>query len=277
MRRTDVLELNADPVPATAGMAGAWNAAALHALGQAGADAAAAARVLAIVHTSMYNAWAAYDGVARQTMQGVAVRLPRAGRGGASQATAMGNAAWLALASLLPGQRALFDACLAGPAPAAAAPGAPLDPASIGQVQAAAALDAWGEAATPFAPAVMALEPLPDAGATAAPGGPVPVGECCRPARTMAARGAYGGDQEVLLYFVLANALGDAAIAAGRTGVAMPEACAAAAGIVLRRFGGIGVGEARVAGADDAAAREVGRKVGALVFERARRYWQGKL
>lgn len=277
MRRTDVLERNANPAAERAGMVGIWNVTALEALDQAGADAAVAVRALAIVHTSMYNAWAAYDGAARQTMQGVAVRLPRTGRGGACQASAMGHAAWLALATLLPRQRPLFDACLAGPVPASGTPDGPLDPACIGQVQAAAALDAWSAAATPFAPAVMALERLRAPGMAAGPAGLALVGECCRPARAMAARGGYGDDQEVLLYFVLANALGDAAIAAERTGVAMPETCAAAAGIVLRRFGGIGVGETRVAGADDAAAREVGRKTGALVFERARRYWQGKL
>lgn len=299
MRRMDVLERDAAPAAATAGTVGAWNAVALAALGQAGADAPAAARALAIVHTGMYNAWAAYDGVARQTMQGVAVRLPHAKRDGASQAAAVGHAAWLALATLLPAQRPLFDARLADAAPAPAVPG-PLDPAGIGCVQAAAALDAWRAAATPFAPAVMALEAVaadqapgaaacasaPDGGAgrdrpaggrAGVPAPLAPMLHACRLARGMAARGGYGVDQEVLLYFVLANALGDAAIAAARTGAAPADACAAAAGIVLRRFGGIGVREAKTAGADDAAARDVGRKVGALVFERARRYWQGKL
>jgi hypothetical protein len=54
----------------------------------------------------------------------------------------------------------------------------------------------------------------------------------------------------MLLYFVLANALADAAEA-------------------LRRFTGGSL--------LDAAASETGRKVGARVFDKARRYWQGKL
>jgi hypothetical protein len=271
MRRQDALELNLEAAPQAArSRVQAWNAALLEALGAARVDLPAAVRALATVHACMYNAWAACDDAARQTVRGMAVRLPRPERGAAGKASAMDQAAWLALSGLFPWRQADFDALLAGPC--AAASSDPLSPAGIGRLQAMAALDAWRSGMAPFAPAVMALERQGTA-PVREPASSALVVDCCCRARAMAARDGYTEDQQVLLYFVLGHALADAAIAAAGSGVLMQDACAAAASLVLRRFGG-------AAGSDEnceAAAREVGRKVGALVFERARLYWQGIL
>jgi len=81
----------------------------------------------------------------------------------------------------------------------------------------------------------------------------------------------------VLLFFVLANALADADDAA-RDG-----ACAAyAAAEVLRRFTGSDRLDAVTftevaAQAGPGPAQDSGRKIGARVFDKARRYWQGRL
>jgi len=119
MDRQNILELEASGAVRT------WNALALRTIGSAPSNHASA-RALALVHTCMYNAWAAYDGNARQTGHGVAVRLPRAARDAASQAAAMGHAARAVLAGL------------------DAAPGldaGPFTPEGIGRAQAAAMLD----------------------------------------------------------------------------------------------------------------------------------------
>jgi hypothetical protein len=79
-------------------------------------------------------------------------------------------------------------------------------------------------------------------------------------ARDLSVRHGHDDDRDVLLYFVLANALADAALAAVDGG--------AAAAAALRRFTGGSL--------LDAAASEAGRKVGARVFDKARRHWQGK-
>ena len=81
----------------------------------------------------------------------------------------------------------------------------------------------------------------------------------------------------VLLFFVLANALADADDAA-RDGV-----CAAfAAAEVLRRFTGSDHLDAATftdvaTQAGPGPGQEVGRKIGARVFDKARRYWEGQL
>lgn len=209
------------------------------------------ARALAAMHTCMYNAWAAYDGDARQTVHGMALRLPRGQRDGASKADAMHHAARVLLAGLFPAQLAALERDDAADQ---------FSPAGIGRTQALSMLDAWradaaAGRATPFAPApgVVAV-----ASGTAA--GTLPE-HCWEQARLLCAANAYGDDQQVLLYFALGNALADAALLGGAV------ACGAAASEVLRRFGGAGCG------ATDAAGREIGGRV----FDKARRYWQGKL
>ena len=243
MGRRNFLERDADgaagPLAARRpGTVPGWNGMARRAAG-----AAPALPTLALLHTCMYNAWAAYDGAARQTALGVAVRLPRAARDAASRTAALNHAARGVLAGLFPEMRADLD-------PAAATD--PFSPAGIGRTQAAAML---GVRDQPFAlmPAEARLPVLADQQAVAA--------HWFGLARDVSVRHGHDDDRDVLLYFVLANALADAALAGVDGGAAAAEA--------LRRFTGGSL--------LDAAASEAGRKVGARVFDKARRYWQGKL
>jgi hypothetical protein len=112
-----------------------WNALALRAAG-----AAQALHTLALLHTCMYNAWAAYDGDARQTALGVAVRLPRTEHDAASRTAAMSHAAHGVLAGLFPEAQADVDARMASLGLAPDGAPNPFSPAGIGRTQAAAAL-----------------------------------------------------------------------------------------------------------------------------------------
>ena len=250
-----------------AGTVAGWNRLALQAIRTAQPGPLPSARALAILHTCMYNAWAAYDDAARQTAHGVAVRLPRAERSAASKAGAMSHAAHGALAGRFPAQQAVFDAWMAGLGLDPAAPGGPLTPAGIGRAQAASMLDFCRRpAATAAAPVLPpAAEPAP--------------GRWCLAAHRLSEREGYGDDQDVRLFFALANALANAAVA-GWSGaqdieaarpVAIHGSVGAAAAEVLRRF----EGDARVR--PGSAAQELGRQVGARAFDDARRHWEGKL
>jgi hypothetical protein len=244
MDRQNILELEAN------GAVRAWNALALRKIGAEGS-----ARALALVHTCMYNAWAAYDGNARQTEHGVAVRLPRAARDAASQAAATGHAA-----------RAVLAGLVAGPSMDAG----PFTPEGIGRAQAAAVLDVRHRD-QPFA--LMPAEVRPAAAAR-----PLALAAVwCDVAQRVSIRDGHDDSRDVLLLFVLANALADADDAA-RDG-----ACsAAAAAEVLRRFTGSDRLDAATfsdiaAQAGPGPGQEAGRKIGARVFDKARRYWQGEL
>jgi len=252
MGRQNFLELGSNgaavpqPVAAPRNVA-AWNALALQLIRTHGPYAPCAARSLAILHTCMYNAWAAYDDAARQTAHGFAVRLPRAERSAASRACAMGHAAYLALAGRFPAQRAAIDAHFLrlglDPAPAGV-----LSPAGIGRIQATAMLDACR---------------AEDAQVDAQAHIQVDVESWCMAARQASARAGHDDDRDVLLYFVLANALADADH--GLAGAAAAEA--------LRRF----TGDAQWAGDRlGVVADNDGKRIGAQAFERARRHWQGK-
>lgn len=244
--------------PAAAGVVLRWNALALQAVA-GGTGQVQAAPLLAALHTCMYNAWAAYDDDARQTAQGVAVRLPRAERDAASKAGAMGHAAHGVLAAALLGRAGAGDALLRalGLDPAAAA--SPFSPAGIGRTQAAAMLDAWRSAAASPAPAQADRPAL--------------LARWCALAAWLSVRDRHDDDQDVLLFFVLANALAE------------PVAPGAAAAEALRRFTGsdhLGAGAPghwatfpEVAGKE--VGQEAGRQAGARVFERARRCWTGRL
>ncbi|OII64779.1 hypothetical protein BJP40_19485 [Streptomyces sp. CC53] len=70
------------------------------------------ARAFAIVHTAMYDAWAAYDAKAVGTVLGGELRRPAAERTEANKRAAVSYAAHRALSDLFPGQRATFDARL---------------------------------------------------------------------------------------------------------------------------------------------------------------------
>jgi len=248
----------ADTVPAAAipaSIVRGWNALALQAIHELQPDPATAARALALLHTCMYNAWAAYDDAARQTTHGRAVRLPRAERSAASKASAMSHAAYRVLCDRFPAHAAGFEARMADLGLDPAPQEAPFTPAGIGRTQAGAMLDGCRGgghgAAQPFS--LLA----PQHGQPAPPADPA---HWCRLAHQLSERDGYGEDRDVLLYFALANALADAVIAQADAG--------AAAAVVLRSFTG---SHAEVAG------QESGREIGARVFEKARRYWQGKL
>jgi len=216
MARRNFLELDADGatgplVARPAGTVAAWNEMALRKAG-----AAWALPALALLHTGMYNAWAAYDDAARQTALGVAVRLPRAARDAASRMAALNHAAHGILAGLFPETHADLD-------PAAAA--APFSPAGIGRTQAAAMLGVRHRE-QPFAlmPAEVRQPVLADQQAIAT--------HWFGLARDVSVRHGHDDDRDVLLYFVLANALADAALAGVDGGAAAAEA--------LRRFTGGG-------------------------------------
>ena len=281
MRRQNFLRLGSDetiggvlaqaslPPPSTAGTVRGWNTLALHAVREAQADLPAAARALAILHTCMYNAWAAYDEDARQTVHGRAVRLPRAERSAASKAGAMSHAAWFVLCEQFLAQRAGFDARMAGLGLDLARLDGQFSPAGIGRSQAGAMLDVRRreDADAPDEPAAaLPFAPLPPDRAQPASPAATHAGELdrwCRLAHQLSEREGYDDDREVLLYFVLANALADAALAAADAGVV-----GAAAAVALRSFTGSAQADAE---------SELGREIGARVFEKARRYWQGKL
>jgi hypothetical protein len=97
-------------------------------------------------------------------------------------------------------------------------------------------------------------------------------------AQRVSIRDGHDDDRDVLLFFVLANALADADDAA-RDSVCTAFAAAEA----LRRFTGSDRLDAGATFTDLAAqagagpAQEAGRKIGARVFDKARRYWQGRL
>lgn len=79
-----------------------WNFAALHAIRSSKISSPAAARTLAIVHTCMYDAWAAYDDHAIGTQLSGALRRPAAERTLANKEKAFSYAAYRALVDLLP-------------------------------------------------------------------------------------------------------------------------------------------------------------------------------
>jgi hypothetical protein len=283
MKRENFLKLGSsaatgDEPGRAAGTVIGWNRLALRAIRTAQPGPAPSARVLAILHTCMYNAWAAYDATARQTAHGVAVRLPRAERSAASKACAMSHAAYGALAGRFPAQQAVFEAGMAGLGLDPAAPGGPLTPTGIGRTQAAAMLDFYRRGGAGLADGLVAGS----AAATPPVAEPAP-GRWCLAAHRLSEREGYGDDQDVRLFFALASALANAAIAGwggvleGET-VAVHGSAGAAADEVIRRFGSAmrgGTQDGTRSG--DAAGQEPGRQVGARAFEDARRYWEGKL
>lgn len=90
-----------------------WNQAALDAIGTTRTAPPIAARALAILHTCMFDAWAAYDDTAVGTRFGAALRRPEAERTQANREVAVSAAAYRALVDLFPGQRMMnFDPLL---------------------------------------------------------------------------------------------------------------------------------------------------------------------
>src|ERR1700722_8282145 len=79
-----------------------WNTAALQGVRDAKLGAPVVARALAIVHTCMYDAWAAYDEHAVGTQLGGALRRPAHERTFANKEQAISFAAYRALVDVLP-------------------------------------------------------------------------------------------------------------------------------------------------------------------------------
>ena len=73
------------------------------------------ARALAIAHTCMFDAWAAYDHRADGTRFGGTLRQPKRERTLANKTSAVSYAAHRALSDLFPTQIARFDATLRDP------------------------------------------------------------------------------------------------------------------------------------------------------------------
>src|SRR6266511_3581458 len=87
-----------------------WNAAVLQGVRDSRLGPPMVARALAIVHTCMYDAWAAYDRVAVGTRVGGALRRPPGQRTLDNQVEATSHAAYRAAVDLFPGSRiGVFD------------------------------------------------------------------------------------------------------------------------------------------------------------------------
>jgi hypothetical protein len=126
------------PAPQLKSVVG-WNQAALQAVRVVKPGPPMVARSLAILHTCMYNAWAAYDPVARATPQEPSVRRPASEHNAANKARAMSYAAYAALVDQFPTQKAAFDAYMVSLGYDPAAASADLaTPAGIGTVLTAA-------------------------------------------------------------------------------------------------------------------------------------------
>jgi hypothetical protein len=92
----------------------AWNKVALQAIRDTHPGPPMVARMLAVVHTCMFDAWAAYDEVAVGTRLGGLFRRPLGEHTPANKIEAISYAAYRALADLFPTQVGQFDAFLAG-------------------------------------------------------------------------------------------------------------------------------------------------------------------
>ena len=90
-----------------------WNETALQAIRTTKPAPPVAARSLAVMHTAMYDAWAAYDETALAYAQRGDWRRPAAERSNANRQKAISHAAYAALLDQFPSQQAAFDASLA--------------------------------------------------------------------------------------------------------------------------------------------------------------------
>lgn len=108
---------NQEPLPTPGPVSGkvvlGWNTVALDAIRATKAGPPMAARALAVVHTSMYDAWAAYDKVALGTRHGATLRRPLLEQTPANQLRAVSFAAYAALLDQFPTQKAAFDSHMA--------------------------------------------------------------------------------------------------------------------------------------------------------------------
>jgi hypothetical protein len=107
-----LVAIGARPQPARAAtdnLVLAWNEEALESIRKLPPAPTVAARALAIVHTAIYDAWAAYDPLAVGTRLGANLRRPEAERTQANKDKAVSYAAYLALVDLFPARAAVFQ------------------------------------------------------------------------------------------------------------------------------------------------------------------------
>lgn len=107
------LQSRAPATPAGETIVVTWSSATLEAFRTTRVGPPVGARALAIVHTAMYDAWAAYDQRAVGTRLGGTLRRPARERTEANKHRAVSYAAYRALMNLFPTQRASFDAIMA--------------------------------------------------------------------------------------------------------------------------------------------------------------------
>ena len=119
-----------------------WNDALLDAIRTTPMSPPMTARALAIAHTGMYDAWAAYDGVAVSTRLGAALRRPEQERTLANKNEAVSYAAYRALVDLWPSRTFAFDSVMRelGYDPATTSPDVSTPP-GIGNTAASAVLE----------------------------------------------------------------------------------------------------------------------------------------
>src|ERR687898_480907 len=99
----------AEPQPARAATGDnpvlVWNEETLEAIRTLSPGPTVAVRALAVVHTAIYDAWAAYDPVAVGTRLGANLRRPTVERTQANKERAVSFAAYLALVDLFPARQ----------------------------------------------------------------------------------------------------------------------------------------------------------------------------
>src|SRR2546421_9626346 len=89
-----------------------WNNAALQAIRNTHPGPPMVARALAILHTCIYDAWAAYDAVAVGTRLGGFLRRSEAERSPNNKEETISYAAYRALVDLFPTEAGLFNALM---------------------------------------------------------------------------------------------------------------------------------------------------------------------
>ncbi len=105
---------NSSPIPEKAApkVVVPWNNALLEAIRVVKPGPPMLARALAILHTAMYDAWAAYDDLALATTTGASLRRPAAERTAMNKAKAISYAAFQVLVDQYPTERARFEALM---------------------------------------------------------------------------------------------------------------------------------------------------------------------
>ena len=102
------------PVPAQATIVSDWSESALAEVRLGRLGPPIVARALAVAHTCMYDAWAAYDARAVATVLGTSLRRPAPERTEANKAKAISFAAHRCLVNLFPSGAARLDAAMRG-------------------------------------------------------------------------------------------------------------------------------------------------------------------